>query len=117
MNTRFLLPAVAGLVFSAAALPALAVTPRIDLLGDPAAPAAATRTIVITPDTRYINVTGGDVVKFVAGDKTFAWSFDVGSAVNSFDLNRVAPPGALGRTVKVYVAPDPRYLGGGDVER
>jgi hypothetical protein len=88
------------------------IAPGPQLLGDPAPVAAATRTIVIEPDTRWVNVTGGDIVKFVAGDKTFAWNFDVSSAISSFDLNRVAPPGTLNHQVTAYVAPDPRYIGG-----
>lgn len=81
-------------------------------LGDLASPAAATKTIVIQPDTKWVNVTGGDTVKFIAGDKAFAWAFNVASNVRSFDLNRVAPPGMLNHRVVVYVAPDPRYIGG-----
>lgn len=86
--------------------------PPVSFLGDPASPAEATRTIVIKPDTRWVNVTGGETVKFVAGDKSFAWTFNVASSVLSFDLNRVAPPGFLDHPVKAYLAPDPRYLGG-----
>lgn len=84
----------------------------IALLGDPAPPAAATKSIVIRPDTKWVNVTGGDIVKFVVEDKTFAWAFNVASNVDAFELNRVAPPGMLDHRVVAYVAPDPRYLGG-----
>jgi hypothetical protein len=94
-------------------LPLFAATPRIDLLGDPASPSAATRTIVIKPDTRYVNVTGGDIVKFVSGDKTFAWNFDGGENVGSFALNEIAPPGTLDHRIMAYVTPNPRYMGGG----
>jgi hypothetical protein len=89
------------------------VEPPLAFLGDPASPAEATRTIVITPDTKWVNVTGGETVRFVVGDKSFAWKFNVASSVFSFDLNRIAPPGMLDHPVKVYVAPDPRYIGGG----
>ncbi|RZI41493.1 hypothetical protein EGT07_18095 [Herbaspirillum sp. HC18] len=82
------------------------------LLGDPAPVEAATKTIVLQPGTRWVNVTGGDIVKFVAGDKAFGWAFNVGSSVTSFDLSRVAPPGILNHPVMAYVAPDPRYIGG-----
>jgi len=84
----------------------------IAFLGDRAPPRAATKSIVIQSDTRWVNVTGGDTVKFVAGDKTFAWAFNVASNIRSFDLNRVAPPGMLDHRVVVYIAPDPRYIGG-----
>jgi hypothetical protein len=45
---------------------------RLDLLGDPAPVYAATRTIVITPDTEYVNITGGEIIRFVVNDKSFA---------------------------------------------
>jgi hypothetical protein len=87
-------------------------TDYVDLFGEPAAPGAAQRTIVIQPDTRYVNVEGGQVVRFIAGDKEFAWNFFVARTVNSFDLNEVAPPGILAHTVRAYVSQDPRYIGG-----
>ena len=83
-----------------------------EFLGNPAPPAAATKTIVIPSNTKWVNVTGGDIVKFVVEDKTFAWAFNVASNVDAFELNRVAPPGMLDHRVVAYVAPDPRYLGG-----
>jgi hypothetical protein len=59
-----------------------------------------------------VNVTGGDTVRFIEGDRSFAWTFNVASNISSFELNLVAPPGALDHPVQVYVAPDPRYIGG-----
>lgn len=96
-----LLLAMAGMVASAAASAAV----RTSLLGDPVDPQQAQRTIVITPTTKYVNVTEGDVVRFVANGTTFAWNFD-GLGVDSFALNRVAPAGALDHTVTAYIAPD-----------
>ncbi|HJV84443.1 MAG TPA: CzcE family metal-binding protein [Noviherbaspirillum sp.] len=81
------------------------------LFGDPAPTDAATQSIVIPPETRWVNVTGGDTVKFVVGEKAFAWTFNVARTVNSFDLSRVAPPGVLDHHVEAYVAPDPKYIG------
>lgn len=83
----------------------------VAFLGDPAPVTAATKTVVIRPDTRWVNVTGGDIVKFVVGDKSFAWAFNVATGVSHFELNRVAPPGVLAQRVEAYVAPDPKYLG------
>ncbi len=91
--------------------------PPISFLGDPAPVSAATETIVIRPDTRWVNVTGGDTVKFIVDDKAFAWTFNVATTVNAFDLARVAPPGVLNRRVDAYVAPDPRYMGGDGNDR
>ncbi|MFJ7567582.1 CzcE family metal-binding protein [Herminiimonas sp. NPDC097707] len=92
-------------------IPAFSASPRLDLLGNPAPAAAATRTIVITPETRWVNVEGGEVIRFIVGDKSFGWDFYVGSTVTSFDLQLVAPPGVLNRRVMAYVSPDPRYIG------
>jgi len=92
--------AVAGMLASAAAS---AVVPT-SLLGDPATPEQGQRTIVITPTTEYVNVTEGDVVTFVANGVVFAWNFDGPPEVSSFELNRVAPAGALDHTVTAYVA-------------
>lgn len=88
--------------------------PPVRLLGDPAPVEAATQTIVIKPETKWVNVTGGDTVKFVVGDKSFAWLFNVATGVRVFDLSRVAPPGVLNHPVDAYVAADPKYIGGGD---
>lgn len=89
----------------------------VSFFGDPAPNAAATQTIVIAPDTKWVNVTGGDTVKFVVDDKSFAWAFNVATGVSNFDLSRVAPPGMLNRRVDAYVAPDPKYMGGDGDER
>jgi hypothetical protein len=91
---------VAGMVASLAAGAAVSAK----LLGEPVAPEQAERTIVITPTTKYVNVTEGDVVKFVANGTAFAWNFDSPPEISSFELNRVAPAGALDHRVTVYVA-------------
>jgi len=82
---------------------------HLDLLGDAAPVAAAQRTIVITPDTKYVNVTGGEIVKFVVNNQTFAWHFDVAFTVTSFELNLVAPAGMLSQKVIANVERDPMY--------
>ncbi|MEC4720902.1 CzcE family metal-binding protein [Noviherbaspirillum sp. CPCC 100848] len=67
--------------------------------------------IVIHPDTRHVNIQGGDAVRFMAGGKSFAWQFNVARTIDSFDLREVAPPGMLDHAVIAYVSPDPKYLG------
>ena len=79
----------------------------VALLGNPAPPDTATRTIAIHPTTRYVNVTGGEIVLFTVGDKSFAWNFS--GRPSSFDLSVVAPPGMLDRKVTAYIAPNPLY--------
>jgi hypothetical protein len=101
---------VLGLAVLISAIPSQAGTRRVGLLGERSAEAAAPRTIVITPETRSVNVEGGETVKFVAGDLSFAWTFNGPLVVDMVELNRIVPPGMLKNPVKAYVAPDPRYL-------
>jgi len=64
------------------------------------------RVVVLQPDTRWVNVSQGESVRFVIGATQFAWRFD-GRDGRSFDLQIVAPPGALARSVMVYVTRSP----------
>jgi hypothetical protein len=111
MKTKSLVTAAMTLALVLPALSSIAAAPRLDLLGDPALTTAAGRTIAITPDTKYVNVQGGEVVRFDVGGHSFAWSFD--GPVNSmaFDLARVAPSGMLDHAVTAYVSPNPLYIG------
>ncbi|MDP3843637.1 MAG: CzcE family metal-binding protein [Oxalobacteraceae bacterium] len=112
MKSKFISPAVFALILSGFSLPVLATSVPMALLGSPAPATVSARTIVIDADTKYVNVVGGDTVKFNAGDKSFAWSFDVPLTITSLDLNRVAPAGVLDHPVKVYVQQNPRYKHG-----
>jgi hypothetical protein len=104
--------AVVTFLMSAAALPAVAAPDSIELLGTPAPPSAGAQEIRITQKTKYVNVEGGDAVNFIVGDTAFGWIFDGSRNVSSFELNDVAPHGILDHPVTVYIAPDPRRLGG-----
>ncbi len=95
------LVAVAALALSATSLSAVALT-NADRYAEAASPAAAERTIVIGPNTRWVNVNHREVVKFVANGKEFAWDFD--GLPQAFDLKEVAPQGAIDHSVRVYVA-------------
>jgi hypothetical protein len=70
------------------------------------------RTVVVTPRTRWVNVTGGETIRFVFPQadeaQSFVWRFDTTRAT-SFDLGEIAPQGALDRELRVYVAADPAY--------
>lgn len=87
---------------------------RPDLLGMPASDTPAKvpgqRTVTITAATRWLNVTSGETVRFIAGTRSFTWNFQLGATVDKFDLNLVAPPGFLTRALTVYVAPNPLYI-------
>lgn len=91
----------------AATVLATASDPGLDWFGSAAPATLATRTIAIRPDTRYVNVTGGEIIRFDVGERSFVWNFN--GRPSSFDLRRVAPPTLLDRKVTVYVAPDPMY--------
>ena len=93
--------AVAALALSTASLSAFALT-NADRYGEAASPADAERTIVIRPNTRFVNVSHGETVKFVANGREFAWDFD--GVPQSFDLKEVAPQGAIDHNVRVYIA-------------
>jgi membrane protease subunit (stomatin/prohibitin family) len=98
---KMLVKTVAVLALSAASLSAVAVT-NADRYGEAASPVDAERTIVIAPNTRFVNVNHGEIVKFVANGQEFAWDFD--GLPQSFDLKQVAPQGAIDHSVRVYVA-------------
>ena len=104
-------PAFAALTLSSASLSANALTAG-DLYGEPANGSYAERTIVVTPQTKYINVTHGEVVNLKIGSQEFAWSFD--GLTRPFDLAKIAPDGALDHQVKVYVATGAEDYGYGD---
>ncbi len=97
---------VVGLVLSSTVC---AQTPAPTFLfGSPADAQVVGRVVTLQPDTRWVNVEQGEVVRFVSGSTRFAWRFD-GRDGRSFDLQSVAPPGALTRAVTVYVARTPGH--------
>ncbi len=109
MKLQSLLPAIVAVCLLASCASRPDLSARVDLLGDPAPLAAATRTVVIAPDTRSVDVTGGDTVKFIVGDQAFAWHFSGAQSISAIHLHWVAPAGIVGRDVVVHVAPDPLY--------
>ncbi len=117
MKTHHILSAIVALTATAALAASTPASPStapasLAFVGRAAPAAAAERTIVVKPDTKYVNVTGGSTVRFVVGDQSFTWSFQTGSAhIGTFDLSLLAPAGALNHPVLVYVADDPLYQG------
>lgn len=75
-----------------------------DFLGTVVPPEDAARTVVIQPRTKFVNVTHGEVVRFVDNGREFAIRFD--GIRSEYDLNAVAPAGAVDHEVKVYVQKD-----------
>jgi heavy-metal resistance protein CzcE len=84
---------------------ALARMTEADAFGNSAQLAAAQRTVLIGPRTKWVTVEEGEVVRFISNGQEFAWAFN--GVSSSFDLKRIAPAGALDRNLKVYVWPNP----------
>jgi len=98
-----LVPILAALTLASAG--AVAKMSDADELGVSVQPSSAARTVVIGPKTRWVTVERNDVVRFVSNGQEFAWAFSGVSP--SFDLKRIAPSGALDRSLTVYIWPDP----------
>jgi len=103
MNTTrisFTLAAIALSIASASAMAAIDPINQADVV----ASTDADRTVTITPDTQYVNVMAGDTINFVSNGQSFAVKFD--GTQSAFLLNSLAPAGALGQDVAVYVSRD-----------
>jgi hypothetical protein len=79
--------------------------------GNAVSSAGEARIITLSPSTKYVNVTNGETVRFVAGDTSFTWNFSIFPNLNSFKLSRMAPEGMNVDMVTVYVAPNPLDIG------
>ena len=113
---------IAVLTLSAASLSAFASLKPSDLFGEPArAPSAeraiitavADRTIMITDETKWVNVNHFEVIRFVSNGREFTWYFDGVTQPRPFDLAQIAPAGFIGHSVMVYVSPSERDFPGG----
>jgi hypothetical protein len=99
----------AALILTCASLSAMASTgAHTFLAGDRQPDVAAERTVTITPDTKYVNVKAGEIVKFVANGQSTTWSFD-NPNIFEVKLRKIMPAGALDHKVMVYVARNPDY--------
>jgi hypothetical protein len=72
--------------------------------GSGATATSADRTIVIKPNTRWVNVKNGETVTFAEGDKTFTFHFDTYPQTQVVKLDTIAPQGVEVAPVRVYVA-------------
>ena len=107
---KLLAPAVVSIALSVASLSASAMT-NADFYGEATNPAAAVRTIVVGPNTRWVNVDQGEIVKIVANGQEFAWDFD--GTLPTFNLKQIAPQGAIAEDVTVYIARSRAAASGG----
>lgn len=77
--------------------------------GEPALLNATKKEIFISPDTKYVNVTDGETVIFVAGSQRFAWHFNTFPDTTHIGLASIAPPEFPAQNVTVYIAANPLY--------
>jgi len=70
------------------------------------------RVVEIRPGARWANVTNGQTVKFVVGDKSFKFHVWTMPNVNAFDLDKIAPTDVKAAGIKVYVAGSAQYQAG-----
>src|SRR5438132_7498141 len=108
MKAKLFVPAALALSIGLASLSASASS----LLYGEAVPAAdATRTVVIDGNTKWVNATDMETVKFISNGQEFAVDFD--GLRSAFPLEAVAPAGAVDHHVEVYVSPAPGENAGG----
>jgi hypothetical protein len=110
MMRKLIVAGVLSLASASVALSACAADNNLQGQSEP--DGYATKTIVIGPETTYVNVNRGDVVKFVVGSKTFSWDFSGPTNISEVTLNQVAPAGTLDHTVRAYIKRMPAYDGG-----
>lgn len=109
MKPKSLFLSTLAIALSAASLYSMAANLAPKLLGETVPTTAATRTIVINPNTRFVRVQSGETVKFVVGGQEFGWQFD--GPEGPFDLGQIAPAGLVDHPVRGYVDPNPLYQG------
>lgn len=99
-----------GALSASVASTALA-TDTVVPFGSPAGDAVAQRTVKLLPETKFINVVQGEIIKFTYNGKSFTWNFDTLNT-NAFDLFAIAPKDMNITKVRVHLSPNPTYSGG-----
>lgn len=79
--------------------------------GMAAAGSYADCTIEIGDGTRHVNIVNGQTVRFVIGAQSFSYTFNAPGNVNALQLSEIAPAGVAVPDVRIYLAPNPLYLG------
>jgi hypothetical protein len=100
--------AVSAIVLGASTIVVANAATFPGLIGEPVSAAEADRTIVIDSGTRWVDVTQGEVVKFVANGREF--TIDFNGVAENVDLRNLAPQGALDHEVDADVAQNPLDL-------
>ena len=97
--------AVSAAVMLAAGTAAAQYSPS-DAPGAPGQENVYTRVITVRPDTKYLNVFGDEVIKFVDSEtgKSFVWNFNV--LVDRINMSKIAPAEMFsGSNIVIYRAP------------
>jgi hypothetical protein len=113
-TTRTLIAAfalAAGTAVSMAPAQAMNHPPKLADIGTAVATGSANRTIVVDAQTRWINVTNGETVRFDVNGRQFTFAFDAWNNINSVDLSAIAPGDVMAPMVRVYIAPNPLSQG------
>jgi len=100
--------AVTALVLGASTTITAVAATSPNFVADSASLASADRTVTIDSGTRYVNVTQGETVKFVANGREFAVAFD--GVAEPIDLRKLAPAGTLDHEIDAEVAESPFNL-------
>jgi hypothetical protein len=96
------IPAVFSIALLAASLSTQADT-NANRNGEASDRISASRTVVIGPNTRWVNVAQDEVVTFVSGREQFSWHFD--GTASRVSLQQIAPSTFnQSKDVYVYVA-------------
>lgn len=109
MNKLILSGVLAALVSACAATPVS--TPAGAELGVQGDVRLVMREVLITPQTRWVNVESGETVRFSAaqGGESVVWYFDTPSWATG-RLSDIAPKLAQGRDIPIYVAMPRLYM-------
>jgi len=97
--------AVTAVVVSASAVISANAASTPNFIGQLVQADSADRTIVVDANTRDVNVTQGEKVKFVVSGREFAVAFD--GVAQDIDLGEFAPQGALDHPVRTHVDVSP----------
>ncbi len=88
---------------TATAAPVASVTSSSDY-GSVVHEASAVRKIVITPGTKWVNVTNGETVTFVVDGRSFTYSFHTYQYTNLLPMAAIAPADLNIGGIRVYVS-------------
>lgn len=71
----------------------------------------ASRSITIDANTRAIHVVNGETVNFTIDGQQFTYAFNAWNTINTIDLATIAPKNVKVPQTRIYIAPNPSYLG------